>query len=141
MERILDKISLHCSCSDNSLHDNINTIREWHTLPPPKGRGWSDVGYHFFIRQNGTMEIGRPVERPCAAVKGFNEHMIAICLSGKNCFTIAQYSTAAKLCRNLMDAFNIHESKIFPHHYFNPDKTCPNYDIQNIIKLIPDALS
>lgn len=135
--RNIDKISLHCSDSDNSLHDNIRTIRDWHTLCPPKGNGWDDVGYHFFIRQNGTMEIGRPLSEAPAAVKGHNKSMIAICLSGKNCFTIAQYNTAAAICRNLMDIFNIKLNEIYPHHYFNPDKTCPNYDVENIKKLIP----
>ena len=30
-------------------------IKEWHT----KGNGWSDIGYHWVIRRDGTLDKGR----------------------------------------------------------------------------------
>lgn len=141
MERKIKTITLHCSASDIAAHDSIQVIREWHTSPPPAGRGWDDVGYHFFIRQNGWLELGRPIIKEPASAKGHNADTIAICLSGDKCFSIAQYKVAALLIRNLMDVFDIKLEDIYPHHHFNPDKTCPNYDIENILKLILKALS
>jgi hypothetical protein len=31
-------------------------IREWHTAAPPKGRGWSQVGYTDMIHLDGTVK-------------------------------------------------------------------------------------
>ena len=45
--RHVDRVFLHCSASDDPDHDDIATIRSWHV----DGNGWSDVGYHYFIRK------------------------------------------------------------------------------------------
>ena len=50
--RPIDRVFVHCSASDYPQHDNVATMRQWHLE-----RGWSDVGYHFFIRKDGTLEI------------------------------------------------------------------------------------
>ena len=55
-ERAVDRVFLHCSASDRLEHDDIEVIRDWHV----NGNGWSDVGYHFFIRKDGTVEDGSP---------------------------------------------------------------------------------
>ena len=28
---------------------SVQSIRQWHTDPPPLGRGWADIGYHYCI--------------------------------------------------------------------------------------------
>lgn len=140
MKRVIKTVTLHCSDSDQSAHDNLDCIRAWHTLPIPIGRGWSDVGYHFFIRQNGLLEIGRPIEKIPASAKGHNQDTVAICLSGKHCFSIVQYKTCARLCQNLMAVFDLHLKDIYGHHQFNPDKSCPNYDIRSVLNLIQSEI-
>ena len=77
-EREVDRVFLHCSASDNAEHDDIQIIRRWHTDPEPQGRGWSDVGYHFFIRKDGEIQEGRPLTRTPAAQAGHNTGTIAI---------------------------------------------------------------
>ena len=66
--RHVDRVFLHCSASDDPDHDDIETIRRWHV----DERGWSDVGYHYFIRSDGTLQEGRPLERIPAAQAGHN---------------------------------------------------------------------
>ena len=134
--RPLRFITLHCSASDNPAHDNLKTIHEWHTANPPMGRGWSDTGYHFFIRKNGNVEFARPLERIPASAKGHNTGCIAICLSGLDQFTQQQFKSAAFLCKKYMDLYHIPVSSIYPHHHFNPDKSCPNFDIAKVTGLI-----
>jgi murein L,D-transpeptidase YcbB/YkuD len=56
-ERAVDRVFLHCSASDRPEHDNVETRRTWHLA-----RGWSDVGYHYFNRKDGTVEDGRSVD-------------------------------------------------------------------------------
>ena len=76
--RHVDRVFLHCSASDDPDHDDIDTIRRWHV----DERGWSDVGYHYFIRSDGTLQEGRPLERIPAAQAGHNAGTVAICLHG-----------------------------------------------------------
>ena len=98
-DRAVDRVFLHCSASDHSHHDNIATMRKWHV----EDRGWSDVGYHFFIRKDGTVEDGRPLERPPAAQGGNNSGTIAICLHGlalEN-FTEAQHTALIRFCSEI----------------------------------------
>src|SRR3990172_1704713 len=80
--REINKIVIHCADTPAGKFFDINDIRKWHTDPPPKGRGWSDVGYHFVVLINGNIQIGRPLETPGAHVAGHNAESIGICYIG-----------------------------------------------------------
>jgi hypothetical protein len=60
--RDLKRIILHCSATPEGREVSVETIRGWHSDPPPQGRGWSDIGYHYVIHLDGKTEIGRPIE-------------------------------------------------------------------------------
>jgi N-acetyl-anhydromuramyl-L-alanine amidase AmpD len=124
-------IVIHCSDSDLPEHDNIDIIREWH-----KKKGWMDVGYHYYIQQSGHLQLGRSIDKVCAHTKGFNSESIGICLGGKTVFTEAQFKRAAKLIDNLFVALPSirKENGIVPHRLLDPGKTCPNFNLQNIVK-------
>ena len=77
-EREVDRVFLHCSASDSPEHDGVDVIRRWHI----DDNGWDDVGYHYFIRRDGTLESGRPLEKTPAAQAGSNAATIAVCLHG-----------------------------------------------------------
>lgn len=47
-----------------------------------KRRGWSGIGYHFYIRKDGTVEEGRSLLERGAHVRGHNHHSIGICYEG-----------------------------------------------------------
>jgi hypothetical protein len=120
--RKLSKIIVHCSASDVAGHDNIDTIRKWHV----EERGWKDVGYHFFIRKDGTIEKGREVRIAGAHCKGHNHDSIGICLSGNLEFTSDQYISLGALLQILQIEYG--DLDIYPHNYFDSVKTCPNFD-------------
>ena len=86
--RPINEIIVHCAAtrpdwwSSRSLGQKIAEVRRWHTAPPPVGRGWSDIGYHFLIDRNGKTCPGRPLERVGAHVVGRNTGTIGICLFG-----------------------------------------------------------
>jgi len=119
--RKLSKMIIHCSDSDIKSHDNVETIREWH-----KQRGWKDVGYHFFIQKNGTIEKGRPIEVQGAHCAGQNKDSIGICLSGSKEFTNDQFISLGSLLQVLQLEFG--DMSVHPHRQFNDTKTCPNFD-------------
>jgi N-acetyl-anhydromuramyl-L-alanine amidase AmpD len=128
--KIIDKLILHCSDSDLPQHDNIDTIRQWH-----HERKFSDVGYHYFIRKTGQIEIGRPLYRIGAHCIGQNLKSIGICLSGRHEFTKIQFAAANDLIKSLMDRFRITKENVYPHNHFDRKKTCPNFNLNELSAL------
>lgn len=128
--RKVKQIFVHCSASDVPAHDNVATMRKWH-----KARGWSDVGYHYFIRKSGRMETGRPVEKIPAAQGGHNTGTIAICLHGlkKDKFTEAQFETLRAFCKEINQAYD--GGVTFHGHKEVAPKACPVMDYQKVLKL------
>lgn len=47
-----------------------------------KRRGFREIGYHWFIRRDGTLEEGRPEGTLGAHVRGHNSGTIGICFAG-----------------------------------------------------------
>lgn len=147
MRHITD-IIIHCSATPPSADIGVAEIRKWHTDPKPKGRGWSDVGYHFIIRRDGTIEKGRPLERPGAHARGHNSNSIGICLVGgvdssqaATCnFTRKQFANLSTLVDSLLQ---IHGPvRVIGHRDLSPDlngdgtidaseriKECPCFDV------------
>ena len=52
-------------------------IDDWH-----KSNGWSGIGYHFFVRKDGSIYRGRPMTKTGAHVQGKNSCSIGICAEG-----------------------------------------------------------
>lgn len=126
-KRVVRTVFLHCSASDNPKHDNVGTIRRWH-----KARGWRDIGYHYFIRKDGTLEHGRHLEATPAAQKGHNVGTIAICVSGREKFTGPQFATLRALCREIDDELG---RVRFRGHCEVSRKACPVFDYRGVLGL------
>ena len=137
--RTIDKVIIHCSDSDVPAHDDISVIRKWHLA-----RGFKDVGYHFVICKKAHYEIqrGRSIDEEGAHCKYYNEGSIGICLTGRKEFAQGQF----RQCKFLLMQLSLILGKnflqwtgkedfstMFPHHFFNKQKTCPNFDINLII--------
>jgi len=129
--RKIEFLVIHCSASNLPKHDNAATIDAWH-----KERGFKGIGYHFFIRHDGTLETGRPLdddpilerEEIGAHTLGINKSSIGVCLSGidSNDFTPAQFKTLSRLVETLEEKGI--EFKIAGHNFFTDKKSCPNFD-------------
>ncbi|GLS86665.1 hypothetical protein GCM10010873_16390 [Cypionkella aquatica] len=132
--RPVTRVFVHCSASDNPAHDNVATMDAWH-----KARGWSGVGYHFFIRKDGTLEMGRDLEKIPAAQEGNNVGTIAICLHGllEEKFTEEQFKTLRSLCRQINKAYR--NIMTFHGHCEVANKTCPVIDYRKVLGLDPKA--
>jgi len=139
-------IVVHCSATRPGDNLTINTIREWHIA-----RGWGNVGYHFFIRRDGTIESGRHPDDIGAHVAGHNTDSVSLCMAGgldeqgnsfinrPDLFTTAQWESAKALINVLKRMYPYaqvlghrdlspdknHDGKITPDEYL---KTCPGFD-------------
>lgn len=135
-------IVLHCSGIMPSQHQDIKKVDNYH-----KSKGWKCVGYHFYVRRNGTVEIGRPIEEPGAHVVGHNRHSIGICYEGglnssgdfADTRTPEQVRALRALVKRLHGEFP--KAVILGHHDLNPGKPCPCFDaVREYRDLQPGAL-
>lgn len=140
-KRKVSKVFIHCSADSNPQNDDIDIIRQWHI---ERGFGkeykYQDkVGYHYFIKKDGTLQSGRNIELTPAAQKGHNTGSIAICLHGGggtppvNDFTNAQYDTLKNLCKSINEAYN--GNITFHGHREVSNKACPVFDYKKVLKL------
>lgn len=128
--RHVDRVFVHCSASDAEAHDDVSVMREWHLK-----RGWNDVGYHFFVKKDGTLQTGRSVEQTPAAQSGHNTGTIAICLHGLEVskFTETQFFTLRRLCEDINAAYG--GSVTFHGHREVAAKDCPVFDYRAVLGL------
>jgi len=121
--RHINKHIIHCS---DSTFGDVTEIRRWHVA-----RGWRDIGYHFLILPSGKIEAGRPFAEIGAHVRGHNTGSIGTCLIGVDAFAAAQFESLNNLHVILRSIFpDLH---IFGHRDFDKGKTCPNFEVTDII--------
>jgi hypothetical protein len=128
--RSVDTVFLHCSASDAPEHDSVDVMTQWH-----KKRGFSDIGYHFFIKKDGVIQKGRNIEKDPAAQKGYNKGTIAICLHGLdvNKFTTQQFNLLIELCHAIKGSYT--KPIRFRGHKEVAAKACPVFDYKKVLKL------
>ena len=56
---------------------DVQSIHQTHLA-----NGWSGIGYHFYVRKDGTIYRGRPLETVGAHCTGKNSESIGICFEG-----------------------------------------------------------
>lgn len=127
--RKIDKIVVHCSDSDHDYHDNVESIRKWHV----DERGWSDIGYHYIITKDGCVHKGRDAQITGAHCSVVNKGSLGICLTGKKKFSKEQKESLKMLVRELNFIHDLQNEHVFPHNFFDTGKTCPNFDIYEVI--------
>jgi len=131
--RLINDIIVHCSDSPDDLDIGAKEIKEWHTQKPPLGNGWSDIGYHYIVRLDGTIEKGRLISKAGAHCLGHNAHSIGICYvggrhdgkKGVDTRTKQQKGAMTKLIYNLIQMYRC---DVHGHRDYTKGKTCPNFD-------------
>jgi len=143
--RTIHMIIIHCSASDAPGDDcpkRINLLHTGNEKTPIKWGiyqthcfGWADTGYHFIITRDGKIHPARPIERPGAHAKGFNKSSIGICLTGDKEFTEEQFKSLRTLVKDeLIPKHELSIMDIIGHRDLNQGKTCPNFDVQEMMR-------
>ena len=125
--RDIRKIIIHAADTPADMDIGVEEIRRWHV----EERGWSDIGYHYVIRRDGTVETGRSEDRAGAHVRGHNQDSIGICLvGGKPAFNFAyvQMDALMDLVTALQETYP--GASVHGHREFDPGKQCPCFDVQ-----------
>jgi len=147
----IDAIVVHCSATREGQDVRAADIKKWHLE-----RGFNDIGYHYVIDLDGTIEVGRKLPKNgahcnTAGLSGriYNSHSIGICYVGgldkhgkaKDTRTPAQKVAMQSLVHNLMMEYPIAE--VIGHRDASTDKNgdgvisqnewvkaCPCFDVK-----------
>ena len=128
--RTINKIIVHCSATREGENYTVDTIRSWHV----DGRGWSDIGYHFYIDLYGEIHKGRDIAKIGAHCSGHNRNSIGICYCGgveadgktpKDTRLDCQKEALTAVLRTLKAMYP--EAVIHSHNDF-ANKACPSFN-------------
>ena len=129
-----EMIVVHCAATKPSMDIGFKEIRKWHV----EDNGWDDVGYHYIIKRDGTVEVARAEAFQGAHAPAVNSKSIAICLVGgmaedgdaENNFTLEQFLSLKDLIKKIkMTNPNIVE--IVGHCDVQDNKpNCPGFNLK-----------
>lgn len=128
-ERPVTELIVHCSATPAGRDVGAADIRRWHK----EERGFADIGYHFVMRLDGTVECGRRLSVAGAHCRGHNSRSVGVCYLGgigsdgrpADTRTPAQRQALVDLLTALRRRFPA--SSIHGHRDFAP-KACPSFD-------------
>ena len=104
-----DYIALHHAAAVTC---SAQQIDEWH-----KNNGWSGIGYHYFVRKDGSIYRGRPEWALGAHVSGMNNCSLGICAEGdydkEQAMPAAQKSAIIALIKDVKSRYP--QAKIVGH--------------------------
>lgn len=102
--KTVDSIILHHRAGNG----NVQTIHEQHMK-----QGWWGIGYHFYIRKDGSVWRGRPeqwVGSHAGSSNDYNKHSIGICFEGnfeQETMTDAQVQSGRELIADIKSRYSI----------------------------------
>ena len=129
--RAINKIIIHCSATPEGRDVKTSTIKQWHTA-----KGWSDIGYHYVIELDGSVNMGRDIDRIGAHTRGENTGSIGISYVGgmdanmenpKDTRTEKQKEALKCLIKDLRKTYGA--LTVHGHNEF-ASKACPSFDVQ-----------
>lgn len=127
--RNIKEVFIHCTDSEDSLDIGRREIDEWHRQRGFLSDSGISCGYHYIVRRDGRVEIGRPESETGAHVKGRNSNSIGIVWIGRKQIGANQLKSLLKTVKRTMIRYNIPIDKVFGHCEVDPNKTCPNLDM------------
>lgn len=77
VKREINKVIIHCTATSFYQRVTVGDVTDWH-----KKKGWTDIGYHYFIDLEGKIFVGRPLKTQGAHCKHHNKDSIGICYEG-----------------------------------------------------------
>lgn len=69
-----DAIVIHHAAADSAAPEGIHAYH--------LSQGWAGIGYHLYIRKDGSVHRGRPIWASGAQVKNHNYHTLGVCCEG-----------------------------------------------------------
>jgi|TARA_B100001057_G_scaffold212692_1_gene212996 N-acetylmuramoyl-L-alanine amidase len=127
--REITKVIVHCAATPEGRDVKTEEIKRWHT----EERGWSDIGYHWVVELDGSINEGRSEDINGAHCRGHNSDSVGICYVGgsdsegnpKDTRTEEQRDALVTLIKEILDRHP--DAEVFGHRDFST-KACPSFD-------------
>jgi N-acetylmuramoyl-L-alanine amidase len=146
----LEYLIIHCADTPEGKFFDGDDIISWHTMPAPKGRGWSKPGYSNVILLDGTIESLQKYDDDAwvesneitNGAAGINSKSRHICYIGgksadgksvKDTRTIAQKKSLEKFVKDAIVKWP--DIKVAGHYHFST-KSCPAFNTETWLKEI-----
>ena len=119
-------IVVHAADSKENMNVTVDTLKQWHVVE----NGWPDIGYHYFIKFDGSRYTCRSAAFQGAHCVAVNDKSLAVCLEGGfggvDNFTESQKNQLF----NLITALKIQNpnAAVIGHNHID-DKPCPCFDV------------
>jgi N-acetylmuramoyl-L-alanine amidase len=128
------EIIIHCSATKEGKNFTVNQIHNMHLQ-----RGFSGIGYNYYIDLNGDIWEGRAEECVGAHTTNHNSISVGICYCGgldsngkpKDTRTPLQLAAMIWLCRMLHKKY---PNATFHGHKEFANKACPCFDVKQWVK-------
>ena len=99
-----DTIVIHCTQTPPGMDVDVDKVTQWH-----KERGFDTIGYHYLIKRDGTLQVGRDENVVGAHAVAVNGTSVGIALAGggtssmgwENNFTPVQFETLKSILLNV----------------------------------------
>lgn len=145
MSKLLKYLVIHCTDTPAGREVSAADIRRWHTSPPPRGRGWKQVGYTDLIHLDGRVErlVGNnedaqvdpwEVTNGAAGYNSVSRHIVYAGGKGGDTRTAAQKEALKRYVTDFHRRFT--QVRIVGHRELNPGKACPSFDVAAWLKEI-----
>jgi N-acetylmuramoyl-L-alanine amidase len=128
VKREINTLVIHHSASLRNTKCVAQDIERWHLQ-----RGFREIGYHFVLRGDGHIQVGRDMNKIGAHVKGYNADSIGICAIGNFSETDPvplrlepQFINLARLVNRIVDLYP--DIKIVGHRELT-NTQCPGMKI------------
>lgn len=140
MKRTIQMIVIHCSATRCNRPYTVAQLYHDHV----EVNHWRYIGYHYYIRRDGTVVATRPLERMGAHAKGWNAHSIGICYEGgldeqgrvADTRTEAQKKAMAELIGQLKFQFPTITQVLGHRDLPGVQKACPCFDATQLERYI-----
>lgn len=129
--RPIDEIIVHCTATGHRVAVTVDEIRQWH-----RARGWDDIGYHYVVLLDGSLEPGRPEAKIGAHVEGHNQRTLGVVyVGGIGADGRPADTRTAAQTRALLDTVGAliakypAVAKVSGHNEYAA-KACPSFDVR-----------
>lgn len=144
------RLVIHCSDTPNGKPFTAEQIDEWHAQRGfkrgeqarhgdgpwdgrgPHAAGLCCIGYHFVIRINGVVEVGRRLTETGAHEQRANADGIGMVLIGRDRFTARQWDVLRKhvtSTQNWRRKAGLPPVDVLGHRQLDRERSCPGFDV------------
>jgi N-acetyl-anhydromuramyl-L-alanine amidase AmpD len=128
----VDFIIIHCTATREDVDYSVDQLRRDH-----RKRGFEDIGYHFYIKRDGSLTQPRHIYQVGAHCRPYNYNSIGVCYEGGLRADGAPADTRTEAQKAKMKEVVLNLLKVFPNAVVRGHrdmkravpKLCPCFDV------------